>query len=114
MRLTVTIDDDVAHGVEILRREGMTLSQALNLLARRGMTKEVSSTTVRYQRRTSRIGLKVDVTNVADLLDLLDLLDGDRRRKTAVVCVDANSRHYAAAASWLEEIVAGGSCQPPP
>jgi hypothetical protein len=28
--------------------------------------------TVKYQHRTSKIGLKVDVTNVADVLDLLD------------------------------------------
>jgi len=72
MRTTVVIDDDVAGEIERLRREGMGLSEALNLLARRGMAKDVSSKTARYQHRTSRIGLKVDVTNVADVLDLLD------------------------------------------
>jgi hypothetical protein len=50
----------------------MGLSEALNLLARRGMTRGASSTTVKYKHRTSRIGLKVDVTNIADVLDLLD------------------------------------------
>jgi hypothetical protein len=51
----------------------MGLSQALNLLARRGMTRgPESKTTVKYKHRASRIGLKVDVTNIADVLDLLD------------------------------------------
>lgn len=36
MRTTVVIDSDVAAEVERLRREGMGLSEALNLLARVG------------------------------------------------------------------------------
>jgi len=72
MRTTVVIDSDVAGEIERLRREGMGLSAALNLLARRGMTRGPSSKTVKYEHRTSRIGLKVDVTNIADVLDLLD------------------------------------------
>lgn len=73
MRTTVVIDSDVAAEIERLRREGMGLSQALNLLARRGMTRGPDSkTTVKYEHRASRIGLKVDVTNIADVLDLLD------------------------------------------
>jgi hypothetical protein len=51
----------------------MGLSQALNLLARRGMTRgPESKTTEKYKHRASRIGLKLDVTNIADVLDLLD------------------------------------------
>lgn len=72
MRTTVVIDSDVAGEIERLRREGMGLSEALNLLARRGMARGASSKTVKYKHRTSRIGLKVDVTNIADVLDLLD------------------------------------------
>ena len=73
MRTTVVIDSDVAAEIERLRREGMGLSQALNLLARRGMTRgPESKTMVKYKHRASRIGLKVDVTNIADVLDLLD------------------------------------------
>ena len=72
MRTTVVIDSDVASEIDRLRREGMGLSEALNLLARRGMTRGPSSTTVKYKHRTSRIGLKVDVTNIADVLALLD------------------------------------------
>lgn len=72
MRTTVVIDSDVAGEIERLRREGMGLSEALNLLARRGMAKEASVKQAQYQHRTSRIGLKVDVTNIADVLDMLD------------------------------------------
>lgn len=72
MRTTVVIDSDVAAEIERLRREGLGLSEALNLLARRGMTKGAASERVGYKHRTARIGLKVDVTNVADVLDLLD------------------------------------------
>ena len=73
MRTTVVIDSDVAAEIERLRREGMGLSQALNLLARRGMTRgPESKTRVKYKHRAARIGLKVDVTNIADVLDLLD------------------------------------------
>jgi hypothetical protein len=72
MRTTVVIDSDVAAEIERLRRDGLGLSEALNLLARRGMARGPASDRVEYTHRTSRIGLKVDVTNVADVLDLLD------------------------------------------
>lgn len=72
MRTTVVIDSDVAAEIERLRREGMGLSEALNLLARRGMSRAPASKPGKYRHRTSRIGLKVDVTNIADVLDLLD------------------------------------------
>lgn len=48
------------------------LSEALNLLARRGMARGATPEPVKYKHRTSLLGLKVDVTNVADVLDLLD------------------------------------------
>lgn len=72
MRTTVVIDSDVAGEVERLRRAGMGLSEALNLLARRGMARGRSPEATTYKHRTSPIGLKVDVANVADVLDLLD------------------------------------------
>jgi putative hemolysin len=72
MRTTVVIDSDVAAAVDRLRREGLGVSEALNLLARRGMAKADAPETVRYEHRTSKVGLKVDVTNVADVLDVLD------------------------------------------
>jgi hypothetical protein len=71
VRTTVTLDSDVAAEIERLRHAGMGLSQALNMLARRGIAKD-SSAAVKYQHRTSKIGLKVDVTNIADVLSLID------------------------------------------
>ncbi|MEB3034106.1 CopG family transcriptional regulator [[Mycobacterium] nativiensis] len=72
MRTTVVIDSDVAAEVQRLRREGLGVSEALNLLARRGMAAQTAVPGAGYRHRTARIGLKVDVTNVADVLDLLD------------------------------------------
>ncbi len=72
VRTTVVIDSDVAGEIERLGRDGLGVSEALNLLARRGMAKRAAAKPVKYRQRTSKIGLKVDVTNVADVLDLLD------------------------------------------
>ena len=55
MRTTVVIDSDVAGEIARLRREGLGLSEALNLLARRGMTRGPLSEAVKYKHRTSLI-----------------------------------------------------------
>ncbi|WP_024443789.1 hypothetical protein [Mycobacterium sp. UM_Kg27] len=72
MRTTVVIDSDVAAEIERLRRQGLGISEALNLLARRGIAASASAPGSRYRHRSTPIGLKVDVTNVAQVLDLLD------------------------------------------
>lgn len=72
VRTTVVMDSDVAAEVERLRRQGLGVSEALNLLARRGMAAQTGAPGAPYRHRTARVGLKVDVTNVADVLDLLD------------------------------------------
>lgn len=72
VRTTVVIDSDVAAEVERLRRQGLGISEALNLLARRGIAAQTSAPGPRYRHRAASIGLKVDVTNVAEVLDLLD------------------------------------------
>lgn len=71
----MVIDSDVVAEIERLRRQGLGISAALNLLARRGIAAQAGKPGPRYQHRTAQIGLKVDVTNVAEVLDLLD---GDR------------------------------------
>ncbi|MGV0632993.1 CopG family transcriptional regulator [Mycolicibacillus trivialis] len=71
MRTTVVIDADVAAEIERLRREGLGISEALNLLARRGISAG-SSVRQKYRHRTAPVGLKIDVTDVADVLGLLD------------------------------------------
>ncbi|MBA3877479.1 MAG: CopG family transcriptional regulator [Anaerolinea sp.] len=71
MRTTVNLDEDVAAAVGQLRRErGVGVSEALNQLARAGLTVKRSESP--FRQRTAKLGLKIDVTNVAEVLDLLD------------------------------------------
>mgnify|MGYP001814834602 FL=1 len=71
MRTTVNLDDDVVVAVERLRQEqDLGVSEAINHLARAGMRQKPRRTA--FRQRTARIGLKVDVTNVAEALEQLD------------------------------------------
>ncbi len=71
MRTTVSLDEDVAAAVRRLRHErGIGLSEALIQLARAGLT--VKHSRPRFHQRTVKLGLKVDVTNLAEALELLD------------------------------------------
>ena len=71
MRTTVTLGDDVAAEVERLRRQrGIGVSAAINELARAGMTHRPRSTP--FHQRSAAIGLRIDVSNVAEVLDILD------------------------------------------
>jgi hypothetical protein len=76
MRTTVTLADDVAAAVERLRKErGLGLSEALNELARAGLSRRGTRTT--FSQQSHSLGLKIDVTDVADALELLE---GDAAR----------------------------------
>jgi metal-responsive CopG/Arc/MetJ family transcriptional regulator len=71
MRTTVSLDDDVTAAVDRLRRErGVGLSEAVNELIRRGLQAPRRRTV--FRQRTTALGLRVDVSNVAEALDLLD------------------------------------------
>ncbi len=71
MRTTVTLDQDVAAALRRLRTtEGLGLSEALNRLVRTGLT--VKQQTRKFQQRTVRLGLQVDVTNIGEALEVLD------------------------------------------
>ncbi|MEX1164566.1 MAG: CopG family transcriptional regulator [Nitriliruptor sp.] len=71
MRTTLKLDDDVAAEVERLRRhEGLGLSEAVNRLIREGLSRP--KRTQAYVHEARPIGLRVDVTNVAEVLDLLE------------------------------------------
>lgn len=71
MRTTVTLDPDVNAAVQKLRREcGLGLSEALNQLARSGLT--VRSGRKRFAQCTAKLSLRVDVTNVAEAIEQLD------------------------------------------
>jgi hypothetical protein len=71
MRTTVTLDEDIAAAVRRLRRERRVgVSEALNQLARAGLT--VKRSRPQFRQRPVTLGLTVDVTNVAEAIEQLD------------------------------------------
>lgn len=74
MKTTVELDADTAKAVEQLRREqGRGLSEAINELIRRGLndTTEMNP----FVPSTHPLGLRIDVSNVADALEILEETD---------------------------------------
>ena len=71
MRTTLSLDDDVAAAVQRLREERhIGLSDAVNELIRAGLAAPARRTT--FRQRTVNLGLRVDVSSVADALEHLD------------------------------------------
>jgi len=71
MRTTVSLDADVAAAVDTLRRErSIGLSEAVNTLIRAGLQAERPHR--RFEQKTHPLGLRIDVTNVAEALELLE------------------------------------------
>lgn len=74
MRTTVRLDPEVAAAAEELRRKRhIGLGEAVNELARAGLARGERSTP--FRQRTASVGLKIDVTNIAEALELLDQYD---------------------------------------
>jgi len=74
MRTTVVFDDDVAAALEQLRREkGLGLSDAVNELVRVGL--RAKPTRRSFRQRTASLGLRIDVSNVAEALETLEGID---------------------------------------
>jgi hypothetical protein len=71
MRTTITLADDVSAGVEQLRRErSLGLSEAVNELIRRGLAARPERR--RFRQVSHPVGLKIDVTDVADALEVAE------------------------------------------
>lgn len=71
MRTTVEFEPETARAIEQLRRElGLGVSAAVNELVRRGLLPRRDET--RFRQRTEQLGLRVDVSNVAEALDALE------------------------------------------
>lgn len=70
MRTTVELDPDTAQAVAALRRDGRGVSEAVNELIRRGVLAGPAES--RFVPRTRALGVKIDVSNVADALDILE------------------------------------------
>lgn len=78
MRTTVRLDPEVAAAAEQLRRERhVGLGEAVNILAKAGLASRQESAP--FRQRTSRVGLQLNVHNVADVLELLDEADARGR-----------------------------------
>jgi hypothetical protein len=71
MRTTVDLDDDTTKAVDALRRSrGIGLSEAVNELIRQGLIPRPATKT--FRQRTSKVGLRIDVSNVAEALEVLE------------------------------------------
>jgi hypothetical protein len=71
MRTTVEFDEDTARAIEEARRErGIGVSEAVNELIRRGLLPREDRPA--FRQRTAQLGLRVDVSNVADALEALE------------------------------------------
>ena len=71
MRTTIALDPDIEAEVERLRREeGLGLSAAVNVLARRGLVPRKQAHPYAVSPRP--MGAKIDVDNIGEVLDLLD------------------------------------------
>lgn len=72
MRTTIRLDDDVAAAAQRLsREEHIGLGEALNRLARAGLRPGRPGHRP-FRQRTADLGLRLDVSNVAEALELLD------------------------------------------
>lgn len=72
VRTTVDLQDDVAKAVEARRRAtGHGLSATINELVREGLLAQQSDRP-RFVQTPAPLGLRIDVSNVAEALDLLD------------------------------------------
>ncbi|MBA2446241.1 MAG: ribbon-helix-helix protein, CopG family [Nocardioidaceae bacterium] len=73
MRTTVNLDEDIVASLTQLREErGLGLSEVLNRLARSGSELLHDSVAEeQFVQRTHGLGLRLDVTNVAEAFDAL-------------------------------------------
>jgi Arc/MetJ family transcription regulator len=71
MRTTVNLDEDVAAAVAQLRQQrSLGVSQAVNQLARQGLRAKPAP--AKFHQRSAKLGLRLDVSNVAEALELLE------------------------------------------
>ena len=75
MRTTVNLDDEVAaEAIRLQTAQRISLSEAVNTLARAGLSRGAEPRRPFVQRAT-HLGLTIDVSNVAEAVDLLDGAD---------------------------------------
>ena len=75
MRTTITLADDVAAGVDKLRREhDLGLSEAVNDLVRAGLTKQEAKPRIEFE--TYDLGIGIDVSNIGEAIETIERADG--------------------------------------
>lgn len=71
MRTTITFSNDVAAGVEKLRRErGLGLSEAVNDLIRAGLVAERPAQP--FRQKSHDLGAGIDFSNIGEAIETLD------------------------------------------
>jgi hypothetical protein len=71
VRTTIDLEKDVLAAVDRLRRErSLGLSEAVNELIRAGLQRPPLRR--RYRQRSQRMGLRIDVANVAEAIEQLE------------------------------------------
>ena len=71
MRTTVTFESDVAAAIDRVRRQrSIGLSEAVNTLIRAGLGRKAPQRA--YRQRSQVLGLRIDVTDIADALEQLE------------------------------------------
>jgi hypothetical protein len=71
MRTTVEFDEESTAAIERLRREeGLGVSEAVNALVHRGLVER--DRPVPFRQKTRALGIRVDVSSVADALEALE------------------------------------------
>lgn len=74
MRTTVRLDPEVQAAAEQLRRaRHIGLGEAVNELAKAGIDRTARRKP--FKQQTSPVGLRIDVSNVAEVLEHLDAMD---------------------------------------
>ena len=74
MRTTIRLDDDVSAAVRRIQQvRSIGLSEAVNDLIRAGLRDgEGPKGKERFRQRSRALGLRIDVTNVAEALEVLE------------------------------------------
>ena len=71
VRTTIEFDPDTSAAIdELRRRQRLGVSEAVNTLIRRGLM--ASPATGRFEQRVVPVGLRIDVSNIAEALELLE------------------------------------------
>lgn len=85
MRTTITLDDDIADKIEILRNEqNMSFKQAVNLLLRQGLEARLQQpSSKRYSSQPRRLGLRPGYDSVR-LNQLVDELEANAAQEKLI------------------------------